>query len=55
MNPLSHIDPDDPYPESDGQPMADHTDQHERLFKIKKNLERLFADRHHVFVTGGLL
>jgi hypothetical protein len=29
MNPLSHIDPDDPYPESDGQPMADNTEQFE--------------------------
>ncbi len=25
MNPLSHFDPDDPYPESDGAPMAENT------------------------------
>jgi hypothetical protein len=29
MNPLAHFDPDDPYPESDGQPMADNTEQYE--------------------------
>ena len=55
MNPLSHIDPDDPYPESDGQPMADNTEQYEWIVKIKENLEILFADRADVFVAGDLL
>lgn len=55
MNPLSHIDPDDPYPESDGQPMADNTEQFEWLVKIKENLEILFANRPDVFVAGDLL
>lgn len=55
MNPLSHIDPDDPYPESDGQPMADNTEQYEWIVKIKENLEILFADRPDVFVAGDLL
>jgi Uma2 family endonuclease len=55
MNPLSHIDPDDPYPESDGQPMADNTEQFEWIVKIKENLEILFADRPDVFVAGDLL
>jgi|AACY02.3.fsa_nt_gi hypothetical protein len=44
MNPLSHIDPDDPYPDSDGQPMADNTEQYQWLVKIKEHLEILFAD-----------
>jgi len=55
MNPLSHFDPDDPYPESDGQPMADNTEQYDWLVKIKENLEILFADRPDVFVAGDLL
>jgi len=55
MNPLSHIDPDDPYPDSDGQPMADNTEQYEWLVKIKENLEILFADDPTVFVAGDLL
>ena len=45
MSPLLHIDPDDPYPESDGQPMADNTEQYGCIVKIKENLEILFADR----------
>jgi hypothetical protein len=44
MNPLSHYDPDDPYPESDGQPMADNTEQYDWMVKIKENLEILFAE-----------
>ena len=28
MNPLSHYDPGDPYPESDGAPMAENTEQY---------------------------
>ncbi|MFP4245835.1 MAG: Uma2 family endonuclease [Halochromatium sp.] len=55
MNPLSHIDPDDPYPDSDGQPMADNTEQYQWLVKIKENLEILFADDPDVFVAGDLL
>ncbi|HYN79814.1 MAG TPA: Uma2 family endonuclease [Lamprocystis sp. (in: g-proteobacteria)] len=55
MNPLAHFDPDDPYPESDGLPMAENTDQYDWLVKIKDNLEFLFADRPEVFVAGNLL
>jgi len=55
MNPLSYIDPDDPYPESDGLPMAENTQQYDWLVKIKENLEILFADRPDVFVAGDLL
>ena len=55
MNPLSHYDPDDPYPESDGQPMAENTEQYEWLVKIKENLEVLFAEAPDVFIAGDLL
>ena len=54
MNPLSHFDPDDPYPESDGAPMAENTLQFGWIVKIKENLEILFADRADVFVAGDL-
>ncbi len=37
MNPLSYYDPNDPYPESDGQPMAENTEQYDWLVKIKEN------------------
>jgi Uma2 family endonuclease len=55
MNPLSYYDPNDPYPESDGQPMAENTEQYDWLVKIKENLEILFADREDVFIAGDLL
>ncbi len=55
MNPLAHFDPDDPYPESDGQPMADNTEQFDWIVKIKENLEILFASDPAVFVAGDLL
>jgi len=54
MNPLSRIDPDDPYPETDGAPMAESTLQFDWIVKIKENLEILFADRPDVFVAGDL-
>jgi len=54
MNPLSRIDPDDPYPESDGEPMAENTLQFDWIVKIKENLEILFADNPNVFVAGDL-
>lgn len=43
------------YPDSDGQPMADHTKQFRWIVLIKENLELLFADRSDVFVAGDLL
>ena len=55
MNPLSYYNPNDPYPESDGRPMAENTEQYDWLVKIKENLEILFADREDVFVAGDLL
>ncbi len=43
------------YPDSDGQPMADNTEQFRWIVMIKENLEVLFADRADVFVAGDLL
>ena len=54
MNPLAHFDPDDPYPESDGEPMAENTEQYQWLVKIKENLEICFAADPLVFIAGDL-
>ena len=43
------------YPDSDGQPMADHTQQFRWIVLIKENLELLFANNPDVFVAGDLL
>lgn len=42
------------YPESDGQPMADNTEQFAWIVKIKENLEILFASPSDVFIAGDL-
>ncbi len=47
--------PDVIYPESDGKPMADNTEQFKWIVTIKENLEILFADIPDVFVAGNLL
>ncbi len=43
------------YPESDGKPMAENTQQFRWIVTIKENLEILFADQPEVFVAGDLL
>jgi Uma2 family endonuclease len=43
------------YPDSDGKPMADNTEQFYWIVLIKEGLEALFADRQDVFVAGDLL
>ena len=43
------------YPDSDGQPMADNTEQFQWIVLIKENLECLFADDPNVFIAGDLL
>ncbi len=43
------------YPDSDGQPMSDNTEQFQWIVMIKENLEILFADDPQVFVAGDLL
>lgn len=45
----------EPYPDSDGQPMADNTKQFRWIVVIKENLERLFANDANVFIAGDLL
>jgi Uma2 family endonuclease len=42
------------YPSSDGQPMADNTEQFQWIVKIKENLEILFASQTDVFIAGDL-
>ena len=43
------------YPDSDGQPMSDNTQQFSWITKIKDGLEALFKDDLNVFVAGDLL
>ncbi len=43
------------YPDSDGKPMADNTEQFDWIVKIKENLEQMFGDNPDVFVAGDLL
>jgi Uma2 family endonuclease len=43
------------YPDSDGQLMADNTQQFRWIVLIKENLEILFANDPQVFVAGDLL
>ena len=43
------------YPESDGEPISDHTLQFEWIVVIKDNLEAWFAPDPDVFVAGDLL
>ncbi len=43
------------YPDSDGQPMADNTEQFQWIVLLKENLECLFAKDTDVFVGGDLL
>jgi Uma2 family endonuclease len=43
------------YPDCDGNPMADNTDQYRWIVIIKENLEIWFASMKDVFVAGDLL
>ena len=43
------------YPERDGLPMSDNTEQWDWMVLIKEGLEALFADDPDVFVAGNLL
>jgi Uma2 family endonuclease len=49
------LDPQIIYPDSDGQPMADNTQQFRWIVLLKENLECLFANDLQVFVAGDLL
>jgi Uma2 family endonuclease len=52
---LSEVDPKLLYPDSDGKPMSDNTEQFRWIVAIKENLEILFAAIENVFVAGDLL
>ncbi len=43
------------YPDDDGLPMSNHTEQFRWIVIIKENLELLFAKSTEVFVAGDLL
>ncbi|HAO19300.1 MAG TPA: hypothetical protein DCQ37_01670 [Desulfobacteraceae bacterium] len=43
------------YPDRDGKPMSDNTEQFEWIVKIKENLEQMFDGNPDVFVAGDLL
>ncbi|MCC3588070.1 Uma2 family endonuclease [Microcoleus sp. PH2017_30_WIL_O_A] len=42
------------YPESDGKPMANNTDQFRWILVIEQNLEWMYANDENVFVAGDL-
>lgn len=54
LNPNLAI-PDSAFPDSDGKPMADNTEQFRWIVMLKENLEILFATDPQVFVAGDLL
>jgi Uma2 family endonuclease len=43
------------YPEDNGEPMSNNTEQFRLIVEIKENLELLFANDPNVFVAGDLL
>jgi Uma2 family endonuclease len=52
------IPPEQPaidYPDSDGQPMSENTEQFKWIVTIEGGLEAIFRDRPNVFVAGDLL
>ena len=52
--PLPALAPEIIYPESDGQPMAQNTEQYEWIVVIKENLDLLFRRDPDVFVASDL-
>jgi len=55
MTTVSHVDEDVLFPDSDGKPMADNTEQYRWIVIIKENLEILFAADDNVFIAADLL
>jgi Uma2 family endonuclease len=51
INQIHEID----YPDSDGNPMSDNTEQYRWIVIIKENLEIIFANDPNVFIGGDLL
>jgi Uma2 family endonuclease len=50
INQIHEID----YPDSDGSPMSDNTEQYRWIVIIKENLEIMYADNPNIFVAGDL-
>lgn len=46
--------PEIDYPDSDGNPMSDNTEQYRWIVMIKENLEIMYADDPNVFIAGDL-
>ncbi|MEE3718101.1 Uma2 family endonuclease [Tumidithrix elongata RA019] len=42
------------YPDSDGNPMSDNTEQYRWIVIVKENLEIIFAEDPNVFIAGDL-
>jgi Uma2 family endonuclease len=55
MSTVTTKKPEVVYPDSDGKPMADNTEQFEWIVTIKGNLDAMFRDNPDVFVAGDLL
>jgi Uma2 family endonuclease len=55
MTIFEQVDLNTLYPDSDGKPMADNTEQYRWIVLIKENLEILFASATDVFIAGDLL
>ncbi|MBD6619419.1 Uma2 family endonuclease [Komarekiella sp. 'clone 1'] len=55
MTIFEQTDPDLLYPDSDGKPIADNTEQYRWIVLIKENLEILFANNENVLIAGDLL
>ncbi|MFN6560336.1 MAG: Uma2 family endonuclease [Nostoc sp. ChiSLP01] len=55
MTIFGQIDSDLLYPDSDGKPMAENTEQYRWIVLIKENLEILYANNNNVLIVGDLL
>lgn len=55
MTIFEQTDPDLLYPDSDGKPMADNTEQYRWIVLIKEDLEILFANNDNILIAGDLL
>jgi Uma2 family endonuclease len=54
LTPEGNQIPEIDYPDNDGNPMSDNTEQFRWIVTIKENLEIMFADNPNVFVAGDL-
>jgi len=55
IHPIRSFQEEIVYPESDGKPMADNTEQFDWIVTIKNGLEELFMGNPNVFIAGDLL